>query len=430
MASSDTEFAPTRTFVTIALIGLMGRLLGRFWPQLMALWLINNIAANALTEIAVRLGFLNRLAGLATLTLVVLVELVAVVAMFETVRPGLRRLDAASRTGEESARRNPRGARMRHFATALTLALVPFFLYYAAWGFLGDAVRSYAKISLDLDPFGERGGGHILDMGSGWWLFASVAVAWAVRRGAKVMRARSDAAIWPIVIVVCEANWAFTGLYVISEWKDEIVAWAAALPDVIGWLRSEFSAIGKVIAATIPPPVEETPQGPFAAARGLFFYALYPLVWLTLAAIVYGYDVHGISVPTESRTARTIARWRSLPKVLRDFIGHFLDGTVMRYRALANGVQLTLGTGVTLIVSVVVLYRLLDWLAAWAWWSTAQAIGPQDLLLWQVLGYAVSIAFGNPSAPGYGLLVEPIKICLLAATIELSLAGGRTWRRA
>lgn len=409
-----------------ALIALTGRLLARFWPQLVALVLADGLARALLLEVSVRAGFVTPLAGLVALTTVVLAQMMFTVAMFETLRPGMPALAAARRAAFQAsgapAPERRRGA--RGFAAALTVALVPFFAYYAAWGLLGDAVREYSKLALDLTPFGESR--RVLDvLGGGWWLFASVVLSWAVRRGAKAMKARTGAAVWDVVIVVCEANWAFIGLYVLSYWKDDALAWAATLPDLL----ATFLGITPASAAeAVPPPVEDVGPGLVATAQGLFFYALYPLVWLTLAAIVYGYDVDAADEPAEGRGARALARWRSAPNWLRDVVGHFISGTLKRYQALANGVRLTLGAGAALAITTIVLWRVLDWLAAWAWFGASRALGPHALDLWQALAHGLTILFGGPSAPGDGVLVQPIKICLLAAAIELAFASGRAFR--
>ncbi|WP_145635047.1 hypothetical protein [Rhizobium sp. ERR 1071] len=424
--SPDTR-PPLR--LSFRLPSLTLRLLWRFWPQLMALWLLGLIGNSLLNELAVMIGRLNALAGLSTLALVVLLKLVIIVALFETVRPGLASLDAASRAAAASPETDTGdGAATPSFTSILALTLVPFFAYYAAWGFLGDTVREYSRLSLDLMPFGEDY--NPLKFGSSAWLLVSVAIAWAVRRFAKFMHSRSKAPVWAVIIVVCEANWAFIGLFVISTWEDDIRSWVAKLPETIGHFFGFLNPVGDAAAATIFPPTAEDASLSFSRQmRALFLYALYPVVWLTLAALVYGYDINGERPLTEGRLARAVSRWRSLPKAIRDFISHFIAGTAKRYRALAEGVGLTLGSGLGLMLSVILLYRLLDWSSAWAWYGLSRLIGPHDLPLWQMIAQAISLVFGSPSAPGDGVLIMPIKICLLAAALEIGFAQGREWRR-
>ncbi|MBN8953713.1 MULTISPECIES: hypothetical protein [unclassified Rhizobium] len=425
--SQDTNPPPIRFLFRLPSLTL--QLLWRFWPQLMALWLLGLIGNSLLNELAVMIGRLNAFAGLSTLALVVLLKLVIIVALFETVRPGLPSLDAASRAAAARPEIDATaGSVAPSFTSILALTLVPFFAYYAAWGFLGDTVRDYSRLSLDLMLFGEDY--NPLKFGSSAWLLVSVAVAWVVRRFAKFMHTRSKAPIWAVIIVVCEANWAFIGLFVISTWQGDIRSWIAKLPETVGHFFGFLNPVGNAAAATLfPPTAEDASLSLSRQMRGLFLYALYPVVWLTLAALVYGYDINGERPLTEGRLARAVSRWQSLPKAIRDFVSHFIAGTAKRYRALAEGVGLTLGSGLGLLLAVILLYRLLDWGAAWAWYGTSRLIGVHDLPLWHMLAQAISLFLGSPSAPGDGVLVMPIKICLLAAALEIGFAQGRQWRR-
>lgn len=420
--------APTVSGLRIASrqLQLTLRLLFRFWPQLAALWLLGFTGNLLLNELAALIGRWNSLAGLSMLALVVLLKLVVIVGLFETVRPGLPTLDAASRAPAAQPQMLQDGR--TNFVAALALTLVPFFAFYAAWGFLSDTVRDYSRLSLDLFMAGEATG--LLKVSGGAWLFVSVAAAWALRRFAKFMHKRSKTSIWPIIIVICEANWAFVGLFVVSEWQSEIRAWFSHLPDTIGHFLGLLQPVGDASAQTnvaTPPEMTSAPIG--QQIKGVFLYALYPVVWLTLAALIYGYDINGEPQIGEGRLSRAVSRWQALPKAARDFIAHFIAGTMKRYRALAEGVGLALGSGIALLLFAIVFYRLLDWGAAWAWFGLTQLIGPHELQLWQIFAQGISVLFGTPSAPGDGLLIMPIKVCLLAATLEVGFAQGREWRR-
>ena len=404
------------------------RILRRYWPQLMALWVAGCIGNLLLNELAAMIGQLNTLAGLSSLSLVVLLKLVIIVGLFQIVRPALPALDAAAKaatsqpTTAETDAPTPAG-----FASALTLTLVPFFAFYAAWGFLSDTVRDYSKLVLDLMMAGESG--NLLQVSGGSWLFVSVAIAWAVQRFAKFMHKRSKAAIWPLVIVICEANWAFIALFVVSNWQGEIRAWIGEWAARIGMFLGLLDPIREAAAGTIFPPPPEAATAPLSKRlNSLFLYGLYPVVWMTLAAVVYGYDISKAQPLGDGRLARAVSRWQALPKAVRDFASHFIAGTLKRYRALAEGVGLTLRSGLGLLLTTIVLFRLLDWGSAWAWYGITQLVGPHEFRLWQIIAQGISLFLGSPSAPGDGVLVMPIKICLLAAALEIGFAQGRTWQ--
>src|SRR5882672_4074763 len=78
------------------------RLWLRFWPQLLIMALAGVVIRDLLLEIAIRIGFLNHLAGLVTLTFVVLAKLVIVILMFEVLRPALPALGAAREAAQQA----------------------------------------------------------------------------------------------------------------------------------------------------------------------------------------------------------------------------------------------------------------------------------------------------------------------------------------
>ncbi|KQT51638.1 hypothetical protein ASG47_01765 [Devosia sp. Leaf420] len=429
MPNSDSSAVVRGSAQTVVdLFRLMVALLWRFWPQLAAIWLLGFIGNLVLNEFAALLGRWNSLAGLSVLAVVVLLKLIIIVALFETVRPALPSLEKASRAvADQRAETASEDKEPTDFITVLTLTLVPFFAFYAAWGFLGDTLRDYSRLAFSLFLAGEQK--SLLEVTGGAWLTVPIVVAWAVRRFAKAMHKRSKAWIWPVLTVLCEANWAFIGIFALSQWQGDIVAWFSQLAHVIGSVLGALSPIREAAAQPVlptPPEFASPPAGPRLIS--LFFYSLYPVVWLTIAALVYGYDINAAPAIAEGRFARVVSRWKALPKTVREFIARFGAGTVKRYQALAEGIGLTLKSGSVLIVTAIVLYRVLDWLSAWAWYALTQIIGPHDLPLWQIIAQVISPFIGTPSDPGEGLLVTPIKICLLAATLELGFARGRQWR--
>lgn len=397
------------------------RLWWRYWPQLMALVLAGLLAHHALLWLAVQAGFADRLAGLAMLTLVVLAQLVVTILMFQLLLPALPALQAAQAQARGDSASAPFPGAPTRLASALTVALLPFFAYYAAWGFLGDTVRQYSRLALDLDPFGTQG--RILDALDSRWLLLSVAISWLVRKAAKRMQTRSANAFWQILVVVCETNWILVGLYVISRWKDDAFAWIGSRA-IWGHLESFWAALTSPVSSAWSAtmvPVEATPASPGATLVGLFFYALLPVIWLVMCALIYGYDLrnHRELVQPSRRLARVGERYQAIPKFLRDVIDHFAGGYRSRYVPLANSVRLTMSAGFLLLVTLIVGYRLIDWGSAWLWMGTARLIGPHDVETWRVLSHGLTLLAGSPFRDSStGILVEPVRICFLAAILE------------
>ncbi len=166
------------------LLALTARLLARFWPQLLLIGTLGYIARDLLLDAAVSAGGYFPLAGMVVLSLVVLVKLLVVVTMFATLRPGLPALASLRQTATvgdtASSPDNRRADRMLMVTAAVIL---PFFAYYAAWGFLGDTVREYSRLAFERTAFGEKM--HIFDLVRSGSLIAAIFVCWLIRWIAK-----------------------------------------------------------------------------------------------------------------------------------------------------------------------------------------------------------------------------------------------------
>ncbi|ESY76373.1 hypothetical protein X740_28920 [Mesorhizobium sp. LNHC221B00] len=411
-------------------ISLSFTLLRRFWPQLVALVLAGVLAGDILLQLAAKVALANHFAGLAMLTLVALAQLVVTVAMFHVLRPGLPNVLAAQRSADKAAtadsHNNAADRRGSRLVRMLTIALLPFFAYYAAWGFLGDIVRQYSRETLDQADFGQSA--NVLDVLDSGWLLVSVAVSWLIRRLAKFMQGKTTAlSFWQIVVVICETNWIFVGLYVISRWKDSALQWLISRNFWSAVQASIDGLASPVPMATAAPmvPVEITSIAPSTVAVNLFFYMLLPLIWLVMAALIYGYDVRDDAalMRVHGRLERFGQRYAGLPKFLRDFVEHFVKGYRSRYLPIANGVRLTVSSSLVLLCTLVVGYRLLDWGAAWLWLGATRLIGPHELDVWQIFSRGVTLLFGSPfQDSSTGILIEPLRICFLAAVLETAFS--------
>lgn len=397
----------------------------RLWPQLIAVVLIGLLCSHMLMWLSVTAAVINHYAGLGVLTLVALAQLVTTVSLIQIVRPGLPSICAAQAAAQKEADGAEPERGLSRLATVIAVALLPFFAYYAASGFLGDTIRQYSRLALSYAPFGESG--NVLDVLDSKWLILSVAVSWVVRKFAQIVKERTGRSIWQIIVVVCETNWIFIGLYVISRWKDTFLNWLATrnIGHLFEGLWTSIEALIATAHAAAMIPVEQSSVTMSATIIGLFFYALLPVIWLVMVALVYGYDVRDDKdlMRIHHRIERFGERYRAIPKFLRDFVEHFIGGYRSRYLPIANGVRLTLNSGLLLIITLIVGYRLIDWAAAWAWIGMTRLIGPLALDYWQALSHVVSLLFASPfQDSSTGILVEPLRICFLAAVLETAFS--------
>ncbi|MER9577992.1 hypothetical protein NKI78_20390 [Mesorhizobium sp. M0400] len=396
-------------------------LIARFWPQLLLLGAIGYVARDLLLNAAVTVGLVNPLGGMVVLSLVVLTKLLVIVAMFVALRPGLPALASLRQMSASGAKQEKTSQPADHLLAVTAAAILPFFAYYAAWGFLGDSVREYSRLALERIPLGESADIFGLLRSSG--LIASIVGCWLVRWFAKRMNKGARRPYWRLLVVAADASWIFIGLYAFDIWKDEFITWIGASA-----LRSELSmGAGSLVlsiaahAAEGFTPVEFRQPGILEQAQSLFFYALLPMVWLVMAAIINGYELTAASAAAAPPPSRG-STWR---KWLSDFITHFLGGYRSRYAPIWACLKLTLGAGLATLLTFVVAYRLIGWLCAWLWFGATRTLGAPDLDTWQVVFSFASVFIGSPSDLDGGIVLDALRIALLAAVLEFAVAAQR-----
>lgn len=398
----------------LAALTLTGRLWWRHWPQLVLLVLVRVLAGHYLIDGAVEVGLQNRLLGLCALSVPVLADLLIFVAMFHVLKPSLPLL---GRPGGGLRIQASGEARREAFLDGLTLVLVPFFAYYAAWGLLGDTVRRYSLRALERqDPFTQHG--SILDVLGAPGLIAVIAVTWLLRRGLKSLDARRHRAVWKLLITLCEATWLFIGLFVFNAWKGRAVEWWHSRA-AYGWWDAvvQWSGLPAVLAAWLSRGL--------AALRDVALYAALPLVWLAMTALVYGRELGRAEVlaTADSRLGRFAARYRRLPPSVHRSAEHLVTGYRKRFVPIIHSVRLVLAAGLPLLVVLAVGYRALAWLSLWAWIGVTHVIGPHSIEAWQVIASVLGLVLVGPLQTTPSLLVEPLRICLLAAVLETAVAA-------
>jgi hypothetical protein len=397
------------------LLALTARLLYGFWPQLLLIGTVGLIARELLLNAAVRAGNYSPLAGMIVLSLVVLVKLLVVVLMFVSLRSGLPALaNLREPTSPDSSGTDNRRADRLLMVTAAVI--LPFFAYYAAWGFLGDTVREYSRLAFERLAFGEKI--EIFNLMRSSSLVAAILACWFVRWVAKRANDKVNSPWLRLLIVAADASWIFISLFAIDKWKDDLIAWigAGSLLEGLEASASWFAISAYAAGQSQFIPVEFRQPGFAEQAQNLFFYTLLPMVWLVMASIVYGYDLSTKKTQTQAfASTSTVRSW------LNDITAHYLGGYRSRYRPVWNCLKLVVGTGLATLLTFILLYRMTNWIGAWIWYGTTHFLGPYDIQTWQRIGDVLEILFGSPTELDGGIILDAIRIALLAAVLEYSL---------
>jgi hypothetical protein len=143
------------------------------------------------------------------------------------------------------------------------------------------------------------------------------------------------------------------------------------------------------------------------------------MVWLVMAAIINGYEVAS-GGKSKAEPVPEGSGWR---KWLRDFISHFFGGYRSRYAPVWKCVRLTLAAGPATLLTLIIAYQALSWGGAWLWFGITRWIGAADLITWQMMADPIAIFIGSPSDLDGGILLDAVRICLLAAVLDYAISS-------
>lgn len=327
--------------------------------------------------------------GFAVMSLAVLATLAGYVAMLQVLRPPDVRPAGTAREGR--------------LTTVMAHTLLPFLAFYGAWGLFTDDVRQYSILSqelfgvqevknLEFDPLLTTG--------------AIAAVAFAVRVVFEKAYERSPKAWLGLATTVFESLWMFFAVVSIEVFISDRVDWLTSRAAWVG--AREFAGallepVSAVVGAVLPSPKDAL---------------LLPLVWLTIAAVVFGRDMaagDAVIAGTRAEPKLTLLR-TAAPDPVRnavEFLSRDLRG---KYTPVLNGIRLALGGGVTFILTFCLLYVLLTAARDWAFIGVTHLVGPQESNWWTL--------WHGPLKFGVTAVYEVLRISLLAAAFQLIVGRG------
>jgi hypothetical protein len=410
--------------MTLGLLRLTGRLFATYWPVLFFWFLIQHVTHGPLLDASVQLGLFNRPLGFLGLAILVVVQLLCTIAMFQALRPGMSSLaHGGDVAGDGDGGRVGLSSRSRsNFADAIAVALLPFFAYYATWGLLRDIVGQYSyELLRHIAGLGLPGP---LDIIKAPGLWVTIAITYVVRRISVNRHERTKSPWWSILATICEAYWVFLGVLAISSYRQMPWDWWHHRVVYVEWQRwwdNSRDLLGPIKRA-IDPVLALGMEG--------IRVAILPLVWLAIAAIVYGHDVREPGTLTEpdadARVTRLHARYARLPRVLQWMAERWSDGWRKKAMPVINSLRLLLRAGLRPALTLCVCYVALHFVCSWMFRGAVSLIGPHDRDVWNVILGPLSLLVGDQSGQTRSLIEEPLRICLLAAAVELALRSDAT----
>ncbi|WP_440222065.1 hypothetical protein ACQQ2N_13340 [Dokdonella sp. MW10] len=396
---------------------LAGRLLWQHWPALLACFFAQRVAYDVLLFGAIQLAETGVLLSYAAIAVLIVSQLIGAIAMFLVLRPSMP-------TMQSSAGLPPMVAQ-RSWLSVLAVALLPFFAYYAGWGLLEGIKRDFVLTYQTWVSFERREPLQDILALRGLWI--ALVLSWGLREVSKRRFAATKHGGWSIVVAACEAYWLFVGAAVIARgWAWATTWWESRVVYVAltTWWENPF--VGVISLA----PIKQVFDPAWALLSTAGSAMVMPLVWLAIAAIVYGMDLRRRGrLDRHDAHARLVSRrYRHLHPVWKKAVDKASGGWNGKGIPILNAIRLVLRAGLPALLVLCVGWALLDFVDAHAWGLATTLVGPQPWDDWRVFGQPLSLLFNGPMSLRPALFTQLLRVVLLAATFDRAIAGLRAMR--
>ncbi|MDS1269665.1 hypothetical protein RIF23_05095 [Lipingzhangella sp. LS1_29] len=396
----------------------------RYWAPLLFVYLLGTLLHGLMLRGIVWLGLQNQTLGLLAFSLAVLVTLATTIVMFLMLRPGLPVLD--HELLERSRRARGTGAdqrpnvneRERRIVDAVAMSLLPFLIFYSAWGLFAEELRAYAaraQVEAGLDGYVA-----ILDFNPLGVPLLVLAVAFLCRTVCEQFYFRNNSKALGIATAFFETVFAFFFVVTVVELASTLWEW---LGQRLVWVEATamFHTLLEQLAELTALPVIDLVLGTAAAVVWTWELLkdglIQPLLWLTIAAVVFGADVDRTETLFRpgSRAQRVHdAALARTPGVLLQLGERASRGLREKYLPFLNAFRFILRTSPIYYLSFCLYYALLELGFSWLERGVLLAVGPADFLGWWWPWLA-------PLSIAVDALHEVLRVCLLAATFEVVL---------
>ena len=325
--------------------------------------------------------------GFAVMSMAVLATLASYILMLQVLRRS-----APAQAGPEG-----RAGRM---VTVVAHTLLPFLAFYGAWGLFTDDVRQYSILAQELFGVNEI---HNLEFDPLLITSAVAAAAFGIRVVLEKTYERREKAWLGLLTTVFESMWMFFAVISIERFIGDRVAWVTSRAAWVGMSDAVGTVLGPVKdgVAVILPDVGEA--------------LLVPLVWVTIAAVVFGRDMgQGEALIEGTRIHPGAGRVRqATPEPVRRVAEFFSRDLRDKYTPMLNGLRMVLRAGPVFFLVFCLCYVLLGLARDWAFIGVTHLIGPHESHWWTV--------WHGPVKFGVTAVYEVLRISLLAAALQTAL---------
>ena len=345
------------------------RVLGRHWPQLLAIFLAGAIARIGFLWLAVWMSNVNSTVGVLLVPFAPLSTLVSFVFMLRVVAESLPAFTEVFQLG------TPR-ERLKTNLVVTSQVLIPFLAVYATAGLLKeDALVFVADANADEML---NAGISSTDFGrtvyaEGWALVALVLIALAARKVISLLELTKRHLAWSAVAVYIEVLWVMTLANAFANQLDELTAWVLSRraidgivtgwEGVVAWLRSISSLVTAAVDAAA------------TFLGGLGTLVIVPVAWLAIGAAVFGASLKATSFKVETHDEVT-RRLKAIPRPLRRVVSQAVEPLTTPVQNTVAAIAKIASAGVLSMVLFCVVFYIASSLQTFVYMATRLAFGP------------------------------------------------------
>ncbi len=399
----------------------------QYWPQLAALYLLGLLARRGVIELAAWAGHDNDLWASLIMPLAGMARLGSFVAIFLVLRPAFPELA-------------PDPSRPSRRVDLFTTVIVPFFAIYLAWQMFKEDWLAFESRSLDYRLEESFTPGQNLELhpetlpvGTTTWVL--IATALVVRLVLSRVSARLP--VWMQgVRVYVDALWVFLALtFSVNQGLTLLINPAAWISErrIVVWFNQVRSDVFSHVNF-----LEKMWDGVMWALSTAFGGAAIPLLWLAVAGIVYRVSMETADWRAAARRVvgrradmvieratqpreRFETHWEMVPSAVRTKTRAHATEQLGKFRPVVDSGRLIAHGGLLGLSLYVLAYLVLAWLdmsgsfygnqtgPGYLFRGVAWLLGPHPWTFW--------LGVRDPLIMGSHLLIEPLRICLIATTL-------------
>ncbi|MCB0911539.1 MAG: hypothetical protein KDB60_07985 [Propionibacteriaceae bacterium] len=381
-----------------------------WWHRLPGLvgWFCLGYAGNLLGQQASAWLSTNRIAATLAFLAGILWWVGCLALMVHSLEPALPAVALAAGDGTIRARQLRRDV--------LSDGLGPFIAVFSLWGLVEEQWRQL--FVANLSTYGLRAELYSVNL-SDWPMFAGFAVvAWLARAALRRIPGRSR--VVALLLALAEGTWVFSLFAVLLALGRVVTTWLTGRA-VWRWLLDAREAVLGAVPAWggLPEAVRGALDGLVSIGPAVVATALFPLLWVSLTGVVFGWrDFSARELAAGTRAERIAVRlgdgeesagplgraWLWLTADVRD-----------KYLPIAHALRLVFARGPAFVGAVIGLSAgfglAIDWLAR----GLERWIGPQSL--------AVTLGYQPLTGLLLGLVATTVQVALYAAAFDRGLAA-------